>query len=105
MIDPKYLHIKRIAITFKRQGQEQTYFVDGRPAQALAWLVHCGACGVTALEMSSWALRLADYVFVLRHRYGLDIYTQLEPHHGGRHARYILREAIIIVSIIPTEAN
>ena len=57
--------------------------------------------GVTAAEVSSWALRLGAYVFVLRHGYGLSILTVREPHDGGNHGRYVLREPIEICQIIP----
>src|SRR4051812_25554601 len=100
MIDPKILGSKKVAIIFRKQGQEQTYFAKGRNAQALLWLQHREKNGVTAAEVSSWALRLGAYVFVLRHNYGLPIITIREPHEGGNHARYVLREPIEISNII-----
>lgn len=77
-----------IQATFKYLGQ--TYVVKGRFAETLLALSRAGAAGVTALEMSSWALRLGHYVWVLRHRYGLPIDTAMEPHDGGHHARYTM---------------
>ena len=78
-------------------GQEKQYFVSGRTAQTLYALVYAGKHGITALEVNSWAYRLACYIYDLRHDYGLDISTTPEPHHGGKHARYHL--------ITPVEIN
>jgi hypothetical protein len=55
--------------------------------------------GVTALEMSSWALRLANYIHILRHRYNLIIRMEYEEHDGGTHARYFLDTPIEVVEI------
>ena len=101
MIDPKFLGSKKLALIFRKRDEEQTHFVKGRNAQALLWLMHKGEGGVTALEVSSWALRLGAYVFVLRRHYGLSIITLREPHEGGNHARYVLRQAIELTEIIP----
>lgn len=83
----------------------RTIIATGRYAQTLQALAHAGDKGVTALEISSWALRLSHYIDILRKddRYHLNIETQLEEHefHGmgpGRHARYFLRTPIEIVS-------
>jgi len=77
----------------------------GRYAQALRELVKAGDKGVTALEISSWALRLSHYIDVLRKddRYRLNIETQLEEHEvdgmgAGRHGRYFLRTPVELVS-------
>ena len=101
MIDPKFLGSKKIAVIFKKQYDERTQFIKGRNAQTLLWLADKGEGGVTAQEVSSWALRLGAYIFTLRHSNGLNIATIREPHDGGNHARYILREAIEITQIIP----
>jgi hypothetical protein len=101
MIPPEFLGSKKLALIFKKDGQEQTYFVKGRNAQALLWLVYTKEAGVTALEVSSWALRLGAYIFVLRRAYGLSIATIREPHEGGNHARYVLRETVELLQIIP----
>ena len=73
----------------------------GQFGRTLSALVNAGAAGVTALEVSDWALRLAHYVFVLRTRYGLDIETVREAHEGpagpGHHGRYFLRSPIRIL--------
>jgi len=102
MIDPKFLGSKKLAVLFRKQGQETTLFAKGRVAQALLWLVHKGEGGVTAVEVQGWAVRLGAYVFTLRHSYRLAIITIREPHDGGNHARYVLRESVEIVEIIPT---
>lgn len=102
MIEPIHLHSKRIAVTFHNIGDETPRFTINRVAQALLWLVHKGKAGVTALEVSSWALRLADYVHSLRHDYGLYIETQRELHDGGWHARYVLHTELEITNIINT---
>lgn len=100
MIDPKFLGSKKLALIFKKQGEERTHFVKGRNAQALLWLIYKAEGGVTALEVSSWALRLGAYVFVLRHDYGLSIITVREPHDGGNHGRYVLKDVLEVIEII-----
>lgn len=77
---------------------ERRIHVTGRRfIQTLIALVNAGHGGVTALEMSSWALRLGHYVFILRRKYGLVIETQMEPHDGGEQARYHLVSDVRIV--------
>ena len=77
--------------------RERRIEVTGRRfCQALKALVDAGPRGVTALEISSWALRLGHYVFVLRRRYGIEIETVREPHDGGSHARYVLKSKVTI---------
>jgi mRNA-degrading endonuclease RelE of RelBE toxin-antitoxin system len=50
-------------------------------AQTLRALVDRGELGITALEMSNtWALRIADYVFSLRHNHKIGILMVREPH-------------------------
>lgn len=67
-----------------------------RYIQTLKALVEAGDRGTTALEISSWALRLSHYIFILRTKYGLDIETRDEPHDGGTHGRYFLRSTVIL---------
>jgi hypothetical protein len=86
-----------VLFTVYVSGQEKQYLVSGRTAQTLYALVQAGKQGITALEVNSWAYRLASYIYDLRHDYGLDITTAAEPHHGGTHARYHL--------ITPVEIN
>ena len=71
--------------------------VIGRCAQALWELHHRGARGVTAAEISNWALRLGAYVHILRKEYGLEIVTLREPHDGGYHGRYVLKTPVVIL--------
>lgn len=63
--------------------------VGGQELRTLLALVAAGPRGITALEVSGWAYRLAAYCHRLK-RYGLVISTSSEPHDGGWHARYRL---------------
>lgn len=70
----------------------------GRYGQTLRELIKAGDEGITAQEVSSWALRMSHYIDVLRKdsRYRLHIETVMEGHEvpgmgPGQHARYILR--------------
>ena len=96
---------KKMFMIYNRwiDGECRQFMVSGRNAQSLWFLVHSGKHGVTALEMSSWALRLGAYVHVLRHDYGLDIETKPEPHDGGYHARYVLHTPVEILEVYPTQ--
>ena len=102
MVDRQYLDGNKVAVVFKKRGEEKTYFAKGRVGQSLIWLLHKGRDGVTAQEISSWALRLGAYVFLLRHDYNLNIITIREPHDGGYHARYVLKDDVEIVRFIPS---
>ena len=62
----------------------QPFNVTGQFARTLLAMVEAGARGVTARELASWAFRLSHYVLILRHRHGLSIITQWEPHEGGK---------------------
>lgn len=69
----------------------------GRFAWTLEHLIDAGTTGVTALEMANWALRLGHYVWVLRHRHGLLISTEIEVHGGafpGKHGKYVLHSVV-----------
>lgn len=100
MIEPKHLSCKRIALIFKKQNDTSYYRVSGRPAQALLWLIHRGDKGITAQEVSSWALRLSAYIHILRRDYKIIIITIREKHDGGIHGRYVLKDVIELVEII-----
>lgn len=91
----------KINVTFTAyfDGTPKTYEVEGREAESLLCLVQTGETGITALEVHSWAYRLASYIHDLRHKFGLDIRTLKEPHEGGTHARYILLSAVEIIRI------
>lgn len=76
------------------------YHVHGRLAQTLLCLDRAKNKGVTAAEMSSWALRLSAYVHKLRQKYGLEIRMEKEKHDGGWHGRYVLESQIELKVII-----
>ena len=74
---------KRPAVGFRSREACEPIVVRGQTARALIALKKAGASGITAQEVSSWALRLAAYVMELR-RCGLDVETVRETHRGGR---------------------
>lgn len=92
--------VTRYALRFRRIDDGVVFSLDGRLAQTLTALITAGAHGITALEVQSWAFRLADYVFKLKRRYGLVIAMELEPHNGGFHGRYRL---VTPVEIVPED--
>jgi hypothetical protein len=69
--------------------------VSGQTARALLALVNAAGRGVTALEVSTWALRLAAYVHCLR-RLGIAVTMLREPHPGGWHGRYVLASPVTV---------
>ena len=71
-------------------GYRRSITVKGQTAKALLALVEAGPRGVTALEASSWAYRLAAYCHDLRRKHGLSIRTDKENHPGGWHGRHVL---------------
>lgn len=86
----------------KEEGREPTrHIATGRPGQTLYCLVMARERGITAAEVSNWALRLAGYVYNLRHKHELDIQALQEPNANGigSHARYILQSDVQIVEI------
>jgi hypothetical protein len=78
-------------------GPHGRFTVTGQDARTLLALVQAGPRGVTALEVGSWAFRLAAYVHRLRAGHWLGIETVREAHPGGTHARYILRSPVELV--------
>ncbi len=92
---------RKVTVTFTTyfDGQPKTYEVEGRAAESLLCLVQAGETGITALEVNSWAYRLASYIHDLRHKFGLDIRTLKELHEGGSHARYVVLSAVEIIRI------
>jgi hypothetical protein len=91
---------RTILAALMRDGRNRTIACKGRIAQTLEHLLEAGPKGVTALEMQTWALRLSHYIWVLRHRYGVEIATRFEEHGGefpGKHARYTLLERVQLV--------
>ena len=87
---------KRPKAGFRLLGSTEPRTVCGQVARSLVALHRADGKGVTALELSSWALRLAHYVMELR-RLGLDIEMIREDHPGGWHGRYVLRTPIELV--------
>lgn len=73
------------------------FTVKGQTAKALRALVAAGGRGVTALEVSTWALRFAAYCHDLKHKHGLAIETLSEKHDGGWHGRHVLRSHVELV--------
>jgi hypothetical protein len=99
---PIFTKIKAVRFCVRRDDRamvERT-ITARQTARTLAALVHRGASGITALEMSGWAQRLAAYVHSLRHRHGLDIVTLRETHEGGWHARYVLQAPVENLDIV-----
>ena len=88
---------KRIAIWFDMPVGRRR--LVGQVARAMAALIEAGSKGVTALEMSSWALRLGAYVHLLRRDYSLEIVTLRETHNelGDWHGRYVLQSRVRIL--------
>lgn len=78
-------------------GSNGPFTVRGQTARSLKALVDAGERGVTALEVTCWALRFSAYCFDLRHKHGLVIDTIREPHQGGWHGRHVLRSLVEIV--------
>jgi len=75
---------KRLKLSFiisRPQGPEIIH-LTGQTARTLQSLIIAGDSGVTALEISSWALRLSHYVFVLRTEHNLNIEMRREEHEG-----------------------
>lgn len=88
------------ARVFDGSGEREVTVTGNRNCQALRALVQAGQKGVTALELSTWALRLAHYCYCLRKDYGITINTEYEEHDGGFHGRYRLA---CRVEILPTD--
>lgn len=74
----------------------------GQVARTLLHAAKAGEKGFTSLEISSWALRLSHYVFVLRND-GVTIDMEREDHEGpsgdGWQGRYYLRNRVEILAI------
>lgn len=91
----KSLKKSRYCIKVSLPDEDDRAFT-GQVARTLLHLTTAGEKGITALEVSSWAFRLASYVFILRHKHGLKIETQHEEHNGGWHARYVLQSSVSV---------
>ena len=90
------------AIAHCAQGA-RPFIVRGQVAKALIALVSAGDDGVSALEVASWAYRLAAYCHELRTRYGLAIRTEREEHSGGWHGRHVLETPVRILFVADPE--
>ena len=92
---------KKLTAKFRlnKNSQIREFVLNGRDCQALIALVEAKQQGTTALEISSWALRLSAYIFNLRTECGLDIITNTEPHDGGHHGRYTLQDDVKILEV------
>lgn len=92
---------KKLTAKFQlnKNSQEKVFVLNGRDCQTLIALVEAKQKGTTALEISSWALRLSAYIFNLRKECGLDIITNTEPHDGGHHGRYVLQDDVRILEV------
>jgi hypothetical protein len=80
-------------------GTAREFEVSGQTARTLLVLVEAGERGVTALECSTWAFRLAAYCYDLRRDHGLAIRCDREEHPGGWHGRHVLETAVEIVTV------
>ncbi len=85
---------KRLVRCVRHDGGP-AFVVAGQEAKTLVALAKAGAAGVTAQEVSTWALRLSAYVHVLRRR-GLEIEMARESHSGGWHGRYLLHSSVTL---------
>ncbi len=90
---------KKLTATFSLQnsGATKTITLKGQTAKTLIALIKAKQKGCTALEISSWALRLSGYIHILRTKYRLNIVTKKEPHDGGSHGRYFLLDEVDIL--------
>lgn len=84
-------------------GQAREFEARGQTARALLALVEAGERGVTALECSTWAYRLAAYCYDLRRDHGLAIRCDREEHPGGWHGRHVLETAVEIIIVESVE--
>ena len=89
---------KPARLRVKGSGPSGEFSVSGQTAHALLALVNAAGRGVTALELSTGALRLAAYVHSLR-RLGLVVTLLREPHPGGWHGRYVLASPVRLLCI------
>ncbi|WP_420429070.1 winged helix domain-containing protein [Kordiimonas sp.] len=85
----------------KECGESRTFTLTAKSqtAKVLNHLIANGEHGVTAQEVSSWLLRMSEYIRRLRADYGLHIVTVKEEHTDpwgkqGWHGRYILKDAV-----------
>jgi hypothetical protein len=68
-------------------------------------LVEAGEHGVTALECSTWAFRLAASCYDLRRDHGLAIRCDREEQPGGWHGRYVLETPVDVIRVEMVEGE
>lgn len=73
------------------------FTVSGKTARVVR-LLAIRRNGITPLDCAPSILRLGSIIWQLRHRYGLAITTELEPHEDGQHARYRLASRVRLES-------
>jgi len=73
-----------------------TFQLRGKAAQIMRVLA--AGAGITSLDVWRITTRLSSFVHHFRHRYGVCIISNREPHEGGWHSRYRLGEGVIIDS-------
>lgn len=78
-------------------GEIKERVFSGQVAKSARALIKAKQKGVTALEVASWALRLAAYIHILRKKFDVDIVTQREKHKTGWHGRYHLKSRLTIM--------
>lgn len=86
-----------LTVAVLEPGGERTIRVVGQFARTLDALIAAGQAGTTALDISTWALRLSHYIFILRKDYGLLIEMKREAHATGEHGRYFLRSEVRVI--------
>lgn len=84
-----------------QDGQDRVIEVRGQPAKALLALVEAEDNGYSAEEVASLTYRFGPCIGQLRRRYGLDIRTDRETHHGGWH---VLETPVEILNVEGIEA-
>lgn len=84
----------------RKNDQENTLNLCGQKCRTLIALIEEKNKGITALEVSCWAFRLAAYIHILRSEFHLNIITKNEPHDGGFHARYYLLDEVEILEVL-----
>ncbi|USG61481.1 hypothetical protein NBZ79_00635 [Sneathiella marina] len=93
----------RVTAKYMREGEEVIIVTRGQTAKSLLALVEAYPKGVTAQEVSSWALRFAAYCHDLIHKHGLSIRTDREQHEGGWHGRHVLETPVEITEVVRPE--
>src|SRR5262245_59849079 len=80
-------------------GEARPIEARGQVARTLRALVDAGHVGLTAMEASNWAFRLAAYCHNLKREHGLAIRTEREEHPGGWHGRHVLDSCVEVLAV------